>query len=236
MIFYFNLIQCRELTKYIILKKIFFLFSIALASNAYACKFLPGAGDFSNEKLENAKVAFIGKVILSNERYVTFEILHDLKYNTKQSLDNKKIYEVELSGNSCEHNFIPQTEWLFLGTSMLSGSMVLSKEYSYHLKDYRSNIEENLKEKNLWINNANKCYKNDECTSINLSFGKYCQDIIGVNKKNENELKNNILNSKVNNLNLCDGKKEEPKFILPNSYCVNNKCSILGLEESYLKK
>ena len=219
------------------MKKIILIFSLLFINiNAFACKIVPGSSDFSYEKLKESKVAFIGKVILSSEKSVIFEVLHDLKYNTKYNLENKKIYEVELTESSCEHRFTPQTEWIFLGTSVVSGSMILSKEFSYYLKDYRSNIEENLKEKNLWINNANKCYKNDECTSINLSFGKYCQDIIGVNKKNENELKNNILNSKVNNLNLCDGKKEEPKFILPNSYCVNNKCSILGLEESYLKK
>ena len=218
------------------MKKIILIFSLLFINiNAFACKIVPGSSDFSYEKLKESKVAFIGKVILSSEKSVIFEVLHDLKYNTKYTLDNKKIYEVELTGNSCEHRFIPQTEWIFLGTSVVSGSMILSKEFSYYLKEYKSNMEENLKDKNLWVHNGNKCYKTEECTSINISVGKTCQDILGINKKSEQELKNNILNSKVPNSDLCDMSKEEPKFILPNSYCVNNKCSILGLEQSDFK-
>ncbi len=89
---------------------------------SFACKFIPNH-DSLETKISNSHVAFIGKINKKVNNEVTFTIERNFK-----NKDDKKDVVITQGQTSCHDRYEEGDKWLFLGSSMPSGSILLERK------------------------------------------------------------------------------------------------------------
>lgn len=116
---------------------VFLLIFLVQPTQLWACRY---SETFTpKEKIANASAVFVGTVVevspylLKGQNFVKFLVQQSLK-----GAKDGEIFEEKFHVDSCKHSFSVGQRWLYLGTSMPEGSLILEDAYGAARQD---NIE-----------------------------------------------------------------------------------------------
>lgn len=116
---------------------VFLLVFLLQPTQLWACRYSETLTP--KEKVANAPAVFVGTVVevspyaLRGENFVKFFVQQSLK-----GAKDGETFEAKFHVDSCRHNFSVGQRWLYLGTSMPEGSLILEDAYGVARQD---NIE-----------------------------------------------------------------------------------------------
>lgn len=103
-----------------IIKSAIFSIILVFSNNTIACKFI-SSNQSTEERIISSTEAFIGTVVKIEENNVIFKIEQDLKKK------NRTFFEIVQGNTSCHNRYELNDQWLYLGNSFPSGSILLRR-------------------------------------------------------------------------------------------------------------